>query len=119
MIDCPVCKNQLKLSRLKCGGCGVVLEGSFNLPRLARLNSEMRVLAEQMILCGGNLKDLAVEVGVSYPTLRRRVDDLIQALATLKDNDEKEVAHLLDEIGQGQLPAEEGIRKIREIQGEI
>lgn len=97
----------------------MVLEGSFNLPRLARLNSEMRVLAEQMILCGGNLKDLAVEVGVSYPTLRRRVDDLIQALATLKDNDEKEVAHLLDEIGQGQLPAEEGIRKIREIQGEI
>lgn len=119
MIDCPVCKNKLMLSRLKCGGCGVVLEGSFNLPRLARLNPEFRTLAEQMILCGGNLKDLAIEVGVSYPTLRRKVDDLIAALQTLKASDDVLIASILEDIETGTLKSEEGIRKIREIQSEI
>ena len=119
MIDCPVCKNELTLSRMKCGGCGVVLEGSFSLPRLARLSGEHRKLAEDMILCGGNLKDLAVACGVSYPTLRKKVDELISALGRLKSLDEERVSAILAEIENGQLAAEEGVRKIREIQGEI
>lgn len=119
MIDCPVCKSELTLSRMKCGGCGVVLEGNFNLPRLARLSMEHRKLAEDMILCGGNLKELAVECGVSYPTLRKRVDELLSALRNLKLSDEEKVSAILTSMESGQLAAEEGIRKIREIQGEI
>lgn len=119
MIDCPVCKNKLMLSRLKCGGCGVVLEGNFNLPRLARLSPEFRILAEQMILCGGNLKDLAAQVGVSYPTLRRKVDDLIIALQSLKTADEALIASILEDIETGAIKSEEGIRRIKEIQSEI
>lgn len=119
MIDCPVCKSKLMLSRLKCGGCGVVLEGNFSLPRLARLKPEYRTLAEQLILCGGNLKDLAAEVGVSYPTLRKKMDEMIGALNELKAADEHAVTHILESIEQGSIPAEEGIRKIKEIQGEI
>lgn len=119
MIDCPVCKNELTLSRMKCGGCGVVLEGSFSLPRLARLSIEHRKLAETMILCGGNLKDLAVICGVSYPTLRKKIDELIAALNQLKATDEQKVSAILAGIEEGSVAAEEGIRKIREIQGEI
>lgn len=119
MIDCPVCKNELTLSRMKCGSCGVVLEGSFSLPRLARLSVEHRKLAEDMILCGGNLKDLAGECGISYPTLRKKVDELISALNHLKSSDEERVSAILAEMESGRLAAEEGIRKIGEIQGEI
>ena len=119
MIDCPVCKSELQLSRLKCNGCGVVLEGSFQLPRLARLKPELRSLAEQMILCGGNLKDLATAKGVSYPTLRRMVDELMTILQNMKDQDDQKVVALLEAIDKGHVSAEEGIRKIREIQGEI
>ena len=119
MIDCPVCKGKLMLSKLKCGDCGIVMEGKFTMPRLARLPQELRVLAEQMILCGGNLKDLAAQVGVSYPTLRRKVDDLIAAIQKLKDEDEKLVSSILEGIDAGTIKSEEGIRRIREIQSEI
>lgn len=119
MIDCPVCKSKLTLSRLHCGGCGLNIEGELRLPRLARLSAHDISLAEQMILCGGNLKDLATQIGVSYPTLRRRVDDMITALRTLKQDDDKLVASILEAIEKGTLKSEEGIRKIREVQGEI
>lgn len=119
MIDCPVCKHDLTLTRLKCDGCGVVLEGNFNLPRLARLDLQNRNLAEQMILAGGNLKDLAVLVGVSYPTLRKLVDELISAMHELKKKDEQEIENILKAVESGVLSAGDGVRKIREIQGEI
>lgn len=119
MIDCPVCKGKLAISKMKCGDCDIVMEGNFTVPRLARLPREFRILAEQMILCGGNLKELAAQVGVSYPTLRRKVDDLIAALQQLQSTDEAMVATILDDMDKGLVKPEEGIRKIREIQSEI
>ncbi|QQG35246.1 MAG: DUF2089 domain-containing protein [Micavibrio aeruginosavorus] len=119
MIDCPVCKGKLTLSKLKCGDCGIVMEGNFTLPRLARLPLEMRVLAEQMVLCGGNLKELATEIGISYPTLRRKIDELIATIAKLKADDDNLIASILDGIDKGTIKSEEGIRRIREIQSEI
>lgn len=119
MIDCPVCKGKLKLSRLNCGECGLVLEGGFTLPRLARLNLGERNLAEQMLLCGGNLKELAEKLDISYPTLRKRVDEMIASLNKIKTDDDALVASILDGIQKGTIKSEEGIRKIREVQGEI
>lgn len=119
MIDCPVCKGKLTLSRLNCGGCGLVLEGGFTMPRLARLNLVDRSLAEQMILCGGNLKELAEQLGISYPTLRKRVDEMIASLNKIKTEDEALVASILDGIQKGTIKSEEGVRKIKEVQGEI
>lgn len=119
MIDCPVCKAKLVLSRLNCSSCGLVIEGNLTLPRLARLNVSERNLAEQMLLCGGNLKELAENLGISYPTLRKRVDEMIASLNKLKKADEEFVASLLDGIQKGTIKSEEGIRKIREVQGEI
>ena len=89
------------------------------LPRLVRLPSAHRQLAEQLILCGGNLKILAATIGISYPTLRRKIDDLINALTQLKTEDEQLIASILEKIENGGIKPEEGIRKIKEIQGEI
>lgn len=119
MINCPVCKNKLKLTRLDCGGCGLKMEGAFSLPRLARLPPEQMNLAEQMILCGGNLKDLSEIVGVSYPTLRRKVDELILILKEIGQQDADLVTKILEDMEKGTIKSEEGIRMIREVQGEI
>ncbi len=119
MINCPVCQFKLTLARLKCNGCGVVLEGNFNLPRLARLSPENIALAEQMILCGGNLKELANDVGVSYPTLRKRIDELIASLKELKESDDRVISRILSEIESGVISPEEGIRRIKEAKSEI
>jgi hypothetical protein len=119
MLECMVCKNTLTVARMECACCGLKMEGEFLLPRLARLSRPHRILAEQMLLSGGNLKDLATTIGISYPTLRRRMDELMHALNQLKQDDDLVIASLLTKIENGSIKPEEGIRKIKEIQGEI
>lgn len=119
MIECAICKNKLSITHMDCTSCGLKMEGEFLLPRLARLSMPHRILAEQMLLSGGNLKDLATIIGISYPTLRRKIDELIEALKQLKQDDDLVIATILTKIEQGSIKPEEGIRKIKEIQGEI
>lgn len=89
------------------------------MPRLARLDNELRVLAEEFLLSGGNLKDLAAAKGVSYPTLRKQVDKMIEQIKTLKAEDEKKIEDIISDIEQGKRTGEEGLRLIKEINGEL
>lgn len=100
---------------LHCGACGIQLKGTFSLPRLARLNKDALVLAESLILSGGNLKELAVELDVSYPTLRKRLDQLIDQLMELKRQDNQKIQQWLDAVESGDMNAEEASRLIEEL----
>lgn len=88
------------------------------LPRLARLTTEQQHLAEHFILSGGNFKALAERLDISYPTLRKRVDTLVEALKALAENDNRSITALLDQVENGALPAEQAARLIREMNGD-
>ena len=117
MVNCPNCIRQLEIARLRCTACGLSYEGSFSVPRLARLAPEQQRLAEQIILAGGNLKEVARGMDVSYPTLRKRLDALIVALRDLRNEDETRAKSLLDEVEAGRLPPEAAARLIKEMSG--
>jgi len=97
----------------------MVYSGKMRAPRLARLSPEGLDLAERLILTGGNLKDVASDVGISYPTLRRRVDTLIEELESLRQGDQDAVDAILSEIENGALRPGEGARLIREVHGSL
>jgi hypothetical protein len=97
----------------------MVYTGKMRAPRLARLSPEGLDLAERLILAGGNLKDVAGDVGISYPTLRRRVDTLIEELESLRQGDQDAVDAILSEIENGALRPGEGARLIREVHGSL
>lgn len=78
--DCPACSGQLHVGRLFCESCGTEVCGSFELPPLARLNEKEQQLALDFIRAGGSLKELAGIMGLSYPTVRNLIDDLIEKL---------------------------------------
>jgi hypothetical protein len=80
IATCPICSGELAITRLHCRSCGTTLEGDFNVGRFARLGREQFVLLESFLRVRGNLKDLERELGVSYPTVRARVDALLRAL---------------------------------------
>jgi hypothetical protein len=77
---CPVCSNELAVSRLHCRSCGTTLEGDFSVGRFGRLNRDQVVLLESFLRSRGNLRDMERELGISYPTVRGRVEALIRAL---------------------------------------
>ncbi|MEO8252521.1 MAG: DUF2089 domain-containing protein [Chloroflexota bacterium] len=84
---CPVCEGELAITRLHCRSCGTALEGEFGVGRYGRLSREQLALLESFLRSRGNLKEMERELGISYPTVRGRVEALVRALG-LADGDE-------------------------------
>jgi hypothetical protein len=80
IATCPVCSGELTITRLHCRACGSALEGEFGVGRFGRLDREQLGLLESFLRSRGNLKEMERELGISYPTVRGRVDALVRAL---------------------------------------
>ena len=80
IATCPVCGGELLVTRLHCASCDTTIEGSFGAGRFARLNRDQLALLESFLRSRGNLRDMERELGISYPTVRARVDALVRAL---------------------------------------
>ena len=77
---CPVCASELAVTRLHCRSCGTTLEGDFSVGRFGRLNRDQLTLLESFLRSRGNLREMERELGISYPTVRSRVEALVRAL---------------------------------------
>lgn len=80
IATCPVCANELAVTRLHCRSCGTTLEGDFSVGRFGRLSRDQLVLLESFLRSRGNLREMERELGISYPTVRGRVEALVRAL---------------------------------------
>jgi hypothetical protein len=80
IATCPVCSGHLAVTRLHCGDCGTTLEGRFGVGRFGRLDKDQLALLESFLRSRGNLRDMERELGISYPTVRNRVEALVRAL---------------------------------------
>jgi hypothetical protein len=77
---CPVCSSDLTVTRLHCSTCGTSLEGEFSVGRFGRLSHDQLALLESFLRSRGNLREMERELGLSYPTVRSRVEALVRAL---------------------------------------
>ena len=100
---CPACSAALQVARLDCTECGTSVLGGFDLPPLARLAPEDQTFVLRFLQIGGNLKDMAKLYGVSYPTLRNRLDALVEQLAP----GQSEQRHLAGQLATQILQAHE------------
>ena len=80
IATCPVCSDELTITRLHCRTCGTALEGEFGVGRFGRLSRDQLTLLESFLRSRGNLKETERELGISYPTVRGRIDALVRAL---------------------------------------
>jgi hypothetical protein len=80
IATCPVCDHRLEVTRLHCAECDTTIEGRFSVGRFGRLSREQLGLLETFLRARGNLRDLERELGISYPTVRNRLEALIRAL---------------------------------------
>ena len=110
IATCPVCSGELTIARLHCRSCGTALEGEFGVGRFGRLDREQLSLLESFLRSRGNLKEMERELGISYPTVRGRVDALIRSLGLADgaavDADEDFGAGFADEPDGSDVAAE-------------
>ena len=130
---CPVCAGELAVTRLHCRSCGTTLEGEFSVGRFGRLTKEQLVLLESFLRSRGNLRDMERELGISYPTVRGRVEALVRALGfgpregSEEAEDEAAAAAatsaetaagrqaILERLAKGEIGAEEAATQIRNL----
>ncbi len=104
---CPICSESLHVVRLECDSCGTSLEGSFGLGRFHSLLPEQLEFLETFIRCRGNFKDVERDLGISYPTVRSRLDAVIRALGFASqaepDRDSERRKEILRELAEGRI----------------
>ncbi len=113
---CADCRGELHVSVRTCAACGLQLHAELPYPRLARLPAADRKLLEDFLLLAGNLSQLAREYGISRPTMRQRIDRVINTLHALRSEDARRSESLLTEIESGRLAPEAAARTLRELQ---
>ena len=108
---CPICSQQLKVVRLECDGCGTRLEGSFTLGRFHALSADQLEFLEVFIRARGSFKDVERELGISYPTVRSRLDAVIRALGfpsqAEPDREAERRKEILRELAEGRIAADD------------
>lgn len=83
-VQCPSCENALSVTQLSCPSCSTVVSGNYNLPLLLQISEEEQNFILQFFLSSGSLKEMALQMGNSYPTVRNKLDDIIQKITVLK-----------------------------------
>jgi hypothetical protein len=132
IATCPVCAGELTITRLHCRTCGTALEGEFGVGRFGRLDRDQMGLLESFLRSRGNLKEMERELGISYPTVRGRVDALVRALglgdgeAAVDDEIDAEVRadvsvadrrEILERLARKEISADEAASQLRALGG--
>ncbi len=113
--ECPYCQQAMTVSQMTCHGCEVTIEAAFPTARLANLPTEHQRFIEIFVLASGSLKEIAEQTGVSYPTVRSRLDKVIAALREEIGRTQQTKGTILDAVSEGKLSAESAAKLIKAI----
>jgi hypothetical protein len=119
--QCPVCGEALEVTRLQCPSCRTAVEGRFTLDRFARLNPEQLGFLEAFLRARGVIKDVEEALGISYPTVRGRLDELLRTL-DLGDDRERERERerrriILADLSDGKISSEDAMTMLAGLKG--
>lgn len=113
---CPSCDSPMEVRRLECSSCGVSVEGHFDAGPLARLSREHLAFVETFLRNRGKIKDVEVELGISYPTVVAKLNDVLVSLGFEAGEDPREAERrqrVLDDLAAGRLSAAEAAEQLR------
>lgn len=112
---CPVCSSDMKVVKLHCNNCSTSVEGNFRLDKFSYLSKEQKYFIEIFIKNRGNIKEIEKDLGISYPTVRRNLEQVIEALGYNAKVEEPKVnkKDILDKLASGELTSEEALKQLK------
>ncbi|MCJ7425681.1 MAG: DUF2089 domain-containing protein [Dehalococcoidales bacterium] len=100
------------VERVRLAESGIAIEGEFELPPLARLSAEDQIFVTAFVLCHGSIKEIERIFGVSYPTVKNRLNRLANKLEFVESFDFPDEEDVLAQLESGDINAEEAIRRL-------
>ncbi|AEE97369.1 DUF2089 domain-containing protein [Mahella australiensis] len=115
---CPICGQRLEVSALHCPKCDTEVKGHFHLCKFCYLTKEQRYFAEVFIKCRGNIREVEKELGISYPTVKSRLENLVEAMG-YKDKvvrpNKDEHMEILRQLDDGEIDAETALNILKNL----
>lgn len=114
---CPSCSASLEVRRLECPACGVTVEGRFEQGPLARLSREELAFVEVFLRARGKIKDVEEELGLSYPTVVSRLNDVLVSMGfeSAQEDQGARRQRILDDLSAGRISAAEATEQLRDL----
>jgi hypothetical protein len=116
---CPICQSELTVAKLHCSSCDTTIEGNFVSSQFANLTAEQMEFVFTFVRCEGKINRMEQEVGLSYPTIRNRLHEVIRALGYEPGKDdssemeaEKRSSTIAD-LEAGRITPEQAMRILR------
>lgn len=117
--QCPVCDSELVITRLTCKKCGTSIDGEFGHGVFSTLTDEESRFVELFVISRGNIKEMEKRLGLSYPTVRNKLDSVIAKLVKTRKPDAETVRRrrreIIDSIKRGELTPDEGAMLLEEL----
>lgn len=121
MTKCPICGGKLVVKALECPSCNIEINGDFAFGKLTSLSNEQANFALIFIKNAGNIKAIEKELNISYPTVKKNLEDLISALGfqkvELEKNSYNTKKDVLDALKNEEISYDEAVKLIKEIEG--
>jgi len=110
--QCPICQDKLRVTQLSCKTCGTQISGEFELCKFCQLEKNQKYFAEIFIKNRGNIKEIEKEMGISYPTVRRLLDEVIEALGYKEEAKKNSVnqGEILEQLSKGEITSEQALK---------
>lgn len=112
--DCPVCGGEITIDSISCTQCDMKMTGTFYVSGFYKLSDKQLDFVKAFIKCKGNIKEMEKELGISYPTVKSRLDEVANALGlALEAEPEKGNTDVLESLDKGELSIEEAVNMIK------
>ncbi|GKU83615.1 DUF2089 domain-containing protein [Niallia sp. NCCP-28] len=121
--DCPVCHHELHATKLECSHCKTSIENTFSLPKWQLFSKEQLHFIETFIISRGNIKEVEKQLGISYPTVRGKLDQIIFIMTEKKNIKENgslskettDKSEILEKLEKNELTVEEAITLLKKL----
>lgn len=100
------------VERVRLADPDIAIEGSFELPQLARLSIEDQIFVTAFVRSHGSIKEMEQTFGVSYPTIKARLNRIAASLEFVDTNPTPSQSEILDRLKQGKISAGEAVQEL-------
>jgi hypothetical protein len=116
ITQCPSCNStSLQVSKIECLECNTQFAGQFAIPALLKLQEDDLQFVLDFVKCSGSLKEMASKQGVSYPTLRNKLNVLIETLERIDVQQENSKEDILKLVEEGKLTASDAAKMLSKL----
>lgn len=114
---CPICSSKLEVTELHCCDCETLIRGNFKLDKFSYLSKEEKYFIEIFVKNRGSIKEVEKDLGISYPTVKKNLDNVIEALGYNESylNDGVNKKNILEKLSNGEITSEEAMKQLKKL----